>query len=153
MRILIIHFVNCLVANKLWNWISNHNGFAFQGVKMDDLWFIDYCIHLKDKLLIELVRSAVCWILWIERNEVIFQSKTPSKFRSLGLKIIALAKFWSTIRNASHLLKFSLVLPQGGREASFVGRNTAFRGGRTARGRGTFQDTQSNVWMRPKFGF
>jgi hypothetical protein len=33
----------------------------------------------------------------------------------------------------------------GGRETSFVGRNTTFRGGRTVRVRGTFKDAQPNV--------
>jgi hypothetical protein len=68
---------------------------------------------MKDKLLTELVRSAICWILWIEKNEIIFQSKTPSRIRSLELKIIVLAKFLCTVCNTSHLLKHSLVLPQG----------------------------------------
>jgi hypothetical protein len=48
--------------------------------------------HLKDGLLIELVRSTVCWTLWIERNFIVFQSKLPSQVRALGLRIIALAK-------------------------------------------------------------
>jgi zinc-binding in reverse transcriptase len=72
-------FVTCPVANMLWDWIFSHNGFTFQGVHVDDLWIIYFCIPLKDKILIELVRSVVCWTLWIERNDIIFQSKTPSQ--------------------------------------------------------------------------
>jgi hypothetical protein len=145
-------FVNCQITYTLWNWISIYNGFTFQGIALDDLWFIDSCIPFKDRLLIELIRSAVIWVLWIERNEIIFKSKKHAQVRTLGLKIISLFKFWCTVRNAFQLLKLSLVLPQGGRGASFAGHNT-FRGGRTIRGRGASYDTQSNVWKRPNSDF
>jgi hypothetical protein len=61
-------FVSCNVAQVLWNWISIHNSFTFKGSSLEDLWMLDYCIPLKDKSLMELVRSAVCWVLWIEKK-------------------------------------------------------------------------------------
>jgi hypothetical protein len=47
-------FMTCSITNMLWGWIVSHNGFTFQDVYLDDLWFIDSCIPLKDKLLVEL---------------------------------------------------------------------------------------------------
>jgi zinc-binding in reverse transcriptase len=52
-------FVKCSVAHILWTWIANYNSFTFQGNSLNDLWFIDSCIPLKDKFLVELIRSAV----------------------------------------------------------------------------------------------
>jgi zinc-binding in reverse transcriptase len=68
-------FVSCQIVYILWNWIFTYNGFIFQGTVLDDLWLIDSCIPLMDKLLIDLIRSAVIWVLWIEINEIIFKSK------------------------------------------------------------------------------
>jgi hypothetical protein len=66
---------------------------------LEDLWMLDCFISLKDHLLVELVRSTVCWILCLERNNVIFRSSKPSSLIYLGLKVINLATFWCTARN------------------------------------------------------
>jgi membrane protein required for beta-lactamase induction len=63
--------------------------------------------------LIELIRSVVCWTLWLERNNVTFNSSFPSSFRTLGLIIINLATFWCKTRNFSCFLHLSLILPLG----------------------------------------
>jgi hypothetical protein len=121
----------------LWNWISIYNGFIFQGSVLEDLWIIDSCIPLKDKLLIELIRSAVIWVLWLERNEIIFKFKKPTQVR-LDMRILVHPKM--------------MIFHLRGRGASFAGRN-AFRGGCTIRGRGASYDTQSNVWKRSNSSF
>jgi hypothetical protein len=85
--------------------------FIFQGGKLEDLWILDCCIPLKDKLLVELIRSAVCWILWMTCNKYIFD-KAPILFvKSLGLQTIHLAKFWCNARNVSQMLNLTLMLP------------------------------------------
>jgi zinc-binding in reverse transcriptase len=104
-------FVSCKLAKALWNWIAFHNGFHFTGQTLEDLWMLDCCIPLKDHSLVELVRSVVCWILWLERNNVIFRSAKRSSLRSLGLKVINLATFWCTARKIQ-ILKLTLILPQ-----------------------------------------
>jgi hypothetical protein len=93
-------------------WILSSN-FTFQGYLLEDLWLIDSCIPLKDKFLVELVRSVVCWVIWLERNSIIFNQSSPVSYRALGLKIINLATFWCKARNASQLYKLTLILPQG----------------------------------------
>jgi hypothetical protein len=47
---------------------------------------IDWCIPLKDKLLVELIRSVICWV---------------STIHSLGLRIIHLITLWCIARNVS----------------------------------------------------
>jgi hypothetical protein len=54
---------------------------------------MDSYIPLKDKILVELVRSAVCWVIWLERNSIIFNHTSPASYRALGLKIINFAIF------------------------------------------------------------
>jgi hypothetical protein len=56
-------FVHCPFSFQIWNWIAQHNNFMFEGSTMDDIWFINASIPLKDKPLIELVRGAVLWCL------------------------------------------------------------------------------------------
>jgi hypothetical protein len=51
----------------------------------------------------------ICWILQLERNNIIFQHFTP--IRSTEIKFITLITFWYTAQNASQLLKFTLILP------------------------------------------
>jgi zinc-binding in reverse transcriptase len=64
--------VNCSTVQIIWEWIAKFNNFNFIGTSLDDLWIIDSCIPLKDKVLIELIRGAVCWTIWLKRNNVIF---------------------------------------------------------------------------------
>jgi hypothetical protein len=44
----------------------------------------DCYIPLKDKLLVELIRSAICWVIWLERNNILFRGVVVSSIRSLG---------------------------------------------------------------------
>jgi hypothetical protein len=56
---------------------------------------LDNCIPLKDFFFVELVRAAVCWVLWLERNNnIIFRSASPSSLKSLGIGISNLAIFF-----------------------------------------------------------
>jgi zinc-binding in reverse transcriptase len=61
-------FVSYNYAKNIWNWIAQYNYFIFEGVVLDDIWLIDCCIPLKDKLLVKLICSAICWVIWLERN-------------------------------------------------------------------------------------
>jgi hypothetical protein len=81
-------FVQCSTIKILWQWIAQFSNFTFYGCLLEDLWMMDSCILLKDKILIELVRSAVCWVIWLERNSIIFNHTSPASYRALGLKII-----------------------------------------------------------------
>jgi hypothetical protein len=98
----IYHFlVKCPTAKIVCEWIAKFNNFTFNGNSVDDLWLIDCCIPLKDRGLVELIRGAVCLVIWLERNNIIFNNVAPSSFRSLGLKIINFIIFG--VKQKTHL--------------------------------------------------
>lgn len=78
---------------------------------MEDLWLIDSCIPLKDKLLVELVRAATLWSVWLTRNKVCFENATIPPLTSLGSNIISLASYWCKTRNDDTYFKLTLILP------------------------------------------
>ena len=102
-------FLQCSFARIIWNWIAEYNNFDFNIGTMEELWFIDSLIPLKDRLLLELVRGAVLWTLWLTRNKLCFQG-IRTKPRAVGAQIISLAKFWVTSKDSGSILKLSLVL-------------------------------------------
>lgn len=56
-------------------WIARYNGFVSDMRSLGDLWEIGNCIPLKDANLVELIRGAVIWNIWLERNQIIFQGR------------------------------------------------------------------------------
>jgi zinc-binding in reverse transcriptase len=85
--------VNYSIARIIWEWIATFNNFHFQGQLIEDLWILDSCIPLKDKILIKLIKNTVCWVLWLTRNKCIIDKILIPSVRSIGLQIINLAKF------------------------------------------------------------
>jgi hypothetical protein len=58
-----------------------------------------------------MVRGAVLWCVWLERNNISFQNTYVPSLKAVGSKIIALTSFWcKNLKNGS-LLHLSLVLP------------------------------------------
>ena len=104
-------FVHCSFTSQIWGWIAQHNNFEFQGTTIDDLWFIDASIPLKDRLMVELVRGAVLWTIWLERNKLCFDTKAIPPLRVLGAKIIALATFWCKTLSHNTFLIISMWAP------------------------------------------
>ena len=103
--------MTCPYSKAIWSWIANHNGFAFNCVNIEDLWLIDSCIPLKDKLLVELVRAATLWTIWLVRNRVCFDQITIPSLSSVGTNIISLASYWCKVRNDETFFKLTLILP------------------------------------------
>ena len=59
-----------------------------------------------------MLREAILWTVWLEKNRVIFNDNTtPISAKSLGFKIISLANFWCKSRSDNSYLKLSLMLP------------------------------------------
>ena len=65
---------------------------------------------MKDALLVELVRGAVLWTVWLVRNKLCFQGVRTTP-RNVGLQILSLTNFWVNSRNDGSKLKLSLILP------------------------------------------
>jgi hypothetical protein len=61
---------------------------------MEDLWEIDYSILLKNQYVVELIRGAVSWSVWLERNRLCFHDQSkPKNVAVIGLQIIILARY------------------------------------------------------------
>jgi zinc-binding in reverse transcriptase len=87
-------FVTCPYISSIWNWIATFNNFSFQGSVMEDLWEIDYSIPLKNQYVVELIRGAVLWSVWLERNRLCFHDQSKLKnVDVVGLLIINLARY------------------------------------------------------------
>ena len=76
-----------------------------------DLWLLDASIPLKDQLLVELIRGAVLWVIWLERNDLIFNNSEIRPIQALAAKIIALTTFWCKNIGDSSYLKLTIILP------------------------------------------
>jgi hypothetical protein len=76
------------------------------------LWDLNFRISLKDAIVIEIVRGAVLWAVWLERNKIVFISSKLRSLKCLALQIISLASFWCLHTSNGNLRNLSLVLPQ-----------------------------------------
>ena len=69
LRVLITFLLIALIK-LIWDWKTAYNGFTFTCSTISDLWLLDSAIPLKDRLLVEMIRGAVIWTVWLERNKV-----------------------------------------------------------------------------------
>lgn len=104
-------FVTCPFISGLWHWIANHNNFVFNCSTLADLWSLDAWIPLKDCLLIELIRAATIWTVWLTRNKVCFSNIGIPSLSTIGSQIISLTTFWCKSNLDNSFLKLTLVLP------------------------------------------
>lgn len=79
-------FVTCSFIKSIWNWIAIFNNFTFSYTTIEELWIIDKDIPLKDRCMVELIRGAVLWSVWLARNKMCFQGVALALFW-LGMKI------------------------------------------------------------------
>jgi hypothetical protein len=85
-------FVTCPLMNQIRQCIVKYNNFTFEGTTIIDLWHIDYCISLKNQFVKELIRGAVLWTIWLEKNKLVFTNKQACSAAVLGRKNINLAQ-------------------------------------------------------------
>lgn len=104
-------FVTCSFIQTFWQWISQFHGFVFQGENIEQLWSINAGIPPKDSRVVEAVRGAILWVVWLERNNITFRNKTCRSFKSLGTQIIKLVSLWCEHHKKNLFLKLSLVMP------------------------------------------
>jgi zinc-binding in reverse transcriptase len=79
-------FVTCPLVNCIWQWIACHNNFDFHGDTLEDIWFLDASIPVKHAQLVEMIRGAVMWTIWLERNNVCFNTVAPNLLKPLALE-------------------------------------------------------------------
>jgi hypothetical protein len=62
--------------------------------------------------VVEMIREAVLWTVWLEKNKLYFTDKKACSIPVLGNKIISLAQYWCSKKGKVNLLQLSLVMPQ-----------------------------------------
>jgi hypothetical protein len=75
------------------------------------LWYIDAIFPYKNSEVCELIRWAVIWIIWKERNKLIFKGGYCKSIRAIESSINSLAKYWSLRKNDEFQTKLYLILP------------------------------------------
>jgi hypothetical protein len=90
--------VHCTIVRCLWVWIVSYNNFSFNCNSIDDLWQINAYFPYKVNNICEILKGAVLWVIWNERNRLIFKGGNCKTVRTLGNNIIMLAKYWSQIK-------------------------------------------------------
>jgi hypothetical protein len=58
-----------------------------------------------------MLRGAIVWVIWKERNRLIFQGENYKSVRVLGVHIINLIKYWSQIKGNSCTNNIHLIVP------------------------------------------
>ena len=105
-------FVCDLLLHSIdWQWIIQFNNFYFVFDNIGTLWDMDYCIPLKDPKLIEIIRGAVLWTLWNDRNRIIFQNGQVHDIKVLGSKIISVACFWALNQKQDLTSQLNIIFP------------------------------------------
>jgi hypothetical protein len=97
-------FLHCSILVCLWNWISSYNNFIFNYNSIQELWQLEAKIPYKDVKLTELIREAFLWVIWLERNRLIFKGGTIKSIRQLGGSIITLTKHWCQIKGTIKII-------------------------------------------------
>jgi hypothetical protein len=87
-------FVSYPFINSIWQWIAQFNSFTFTSSTIQDLWHLDSCIPLKNKYVIEMIRGAVLWNVWLERNRLCFTNYKSRTVSMLAMQIISMAHHW-----------------------------------------------------------
>jgi hypothetical protein len=73
-------FFDCQLARLVWGAVSITFGFRPPSSMTDMFgsWLKSFHFRFKNKMLIGM--AAMCWALWLSRNEVVFQGTTPKSF-------------------------------------------------------------------------
>jgi hypothetical protein len=101
-------FTHCSIAAYLWTWITRYNTFC-EIIK--DIWHLNTYIPYKDDNICEMIRGAVLWIIWNERNILIFREGNCKNIRTLGNQILALIKYWSQLNGQDCTDKLKFIVP------------------------------------------
>lgn len=57
-----------------------------------------------------MIRGAIVWIIWLERNNVCFKGLVPTTSKTFGIKIIALTSFWCQSGNDDSFSNLYLII-------------------------------------------
>jgi hypothetical protein len=55
--------------------------------------FFDASILVKYAQLVEMIRVVVLWTIWLERNNLCFNTVEPKSIKTIGIRILSLVHF------------------------------------------------------------
>jgi zinc-binding in reverse transcriptase len=103
-------FLRCSIASQLWEWIPSLTTSQFYLNSLEDLWASgEQLTGPVKRRFIALIR-AVLWVIWGERNRVIFNLNViPKSARSLSALVCSHFLLWTSSRvgDSIKLLEFS----------------------------------------------
>lgn len=102
---------------------------------------------LKDSLLIELIRAATIWIIWLTRNKLCFNNATVPTLTALGLHIISLTTYWCKSNADDSYLKLTLILPMDVTPLSQAGNITILLGTDTSPRDSSSWASEDEPWL------
>jgi hypothetical protein len=79
---------------------------------LHDIWALDASIPFKNIQFVEMIRSIVMWVFWLERNRICFKGGNPKSIKIMGIHVISLVFFGCKSVNESLFLNIPLLLPQ-----------------------------------------
>jgi hypothetical protein len=77
-----------------------------------EIWKLNAYIPYKHDNICETARCAVLWIIWNERNRLIFRESNYKSVRTLGSQILTLIKYWSQLKGQGCTDKLNFIVPQ-----------------------------------------
>jgi hypothetical protein len=60
---------------------------------LEDIWLLDAVIPFKNMIVVEMIRGAVMWTIWLEINRICFQNKGVRSIKIIGMHILSLVTY------------------------------------------------------------
>jgi hypothetical protein len=109
-------FFQCNIIKEFWEKVVQGHplGRRLQMSSIVDYWHACLNISLLDMIFWGTLLLAAIWIIWIERNKMIFQGLGGSAATSLYMKILSLFKFWTgLLTHLEYLFKSDVLALEG----------------------------------------
>ena len=93
-------FFECHVAKFVWNVVFVTFGIVPPSsiTNMLGTWLRGF--NLRSRKLLLIGATAMCWAIWLSRNEVVFQRNKPNSYLQVLFRATYWARFWSQLSEA-----------------------------------------------------
>ena len=88
-------FVKCPTVRRIWFWMGQCQTLFSQWNSVLDIIEYAYYLPLKEKEAFLIVFSALCWVIWNNRNSITFQKKNLITDRNLIILICVQLQYWA----------------------------------------------------------
>ena len=93
-------FFECHVAKFVWNVVFVTFGIVPPSsiTNMLGTWLRGF--NLRSRKLLLIGATAMCWAIWLSRNEVVFKQNKPNSYLQVLFRVTYWARFWSQLSEA-----------------------------------------------------